>query len=50
LLIDLNGQELTLRFHPEHGDLGDIQNIKPSFQIALHRPAARPDCNITWLN
>ena len=50
LLIDLNGQELTLRFHPEHGDLGGIQDIKTSFPIALHRPGARPDCNITWLN
>jgi hypothetical protein len=50
LLIDLSGQELTLRFHPDHGDLEDIQDVKPNFQSALHRPGARPDCHIAWLN
>jgi hypothetical protein len=50
LLIDLSGQELTLRFHPDHGDRGDIQDVKLSFQLALQRPGARPDCHITWLN
>jgi hypothetical protein len=50
LLIDLNDHEVTLRFHPDHGGLGGIQDIKPSFQIAMHRPTARPDCNITWPN
>jgi hypothetical protein len=47
LLIDLNGRRLTLRFHPQHGDLAGIQDIKRPFQIALHR--GRRDCDLKWL-
>ena len=50
LLINLEGRRLTLRFHPRHGTLEGIDNIKPAFAIALHRPDARPDCQINWLN
>jgi len=50
LLIDLAGREVTLRFHPGHGDFGDLENIRADFQTALHRPTARPDCQITWFN
>ncbi|MGH9582816.1 MAG: hypothetical protein ACRD4O_07770 [Bryobacteraceae bacterium] len=49
-LIDLGGQRLTLRFHPGHYGLTGIESIKQAFQIALHRPEARPDCQIEWLN
>jgi hypothetical protein len=47
LLINLNGQRLTLRFHPQHGDRADIENIKQPFQVALHR--GRLDCHLKWL-
>jgi hypothetical protein len=51
LLIELNGREITLRFHPDHGDRGHIQGIKANFESALHQPAARhPDCDIHWLD
>lgn len=49
LLFDMNGRRFTLRFHPQHGPLGGINEIKSSFAIALHRPDARPDCQIVWL-
>jgi hypothetical protein len=48
LLIAFNGRRLTLRFHPQHGDLGDIDDIKQPFQIALHR--GRRDCDLKWLS
>jgi hypothetical protein len=48
LLIDLTGRRLTLRFHPQHGDLTGIQNIKQPFKMALHRGI--PDCEIRWLS
>ena len=47
LLLDLSGRRLTLRFHPQHGDLAGIENIKRPFQNALHR--VRPDCDLCWL-
>jgi len=50
LLINQQSRRITLRFHPQHGTLGGIEEIKRSFTIALHRPDARPDCSIKWLN
>jgi hypothetical protein len=50
LLVDLDGRRVTLRFHPQHGNLGGIEGIKRAFALALHRPDARPDCQIHWLN
>jgi hypothetical protein len=49
LLISSEKGRVTLRFHPQHG-LGGIGSVKRAFQIALHRPNARPDCQINWLN
>ena len=49
LLVTLEGRRVTLRFHPQHGTLGGIENIKLAFAIALHRPEARPDCQVRWL-
>lgn len=47
LLISLTGKVITLRFHPRHGALPGIENIKRAFSIALHK--SRRDCNIRWL-
>jgi len=46
LLIDLDNRRVTLRFHPQHGPLNGIENVKQDFTIALHR--SRPDCQIKW--
>ncbi len=50
LLIAMNNRRVTLRFHPQHGDPSGIENVKQPFQIALHRPTARPDCQVKWLD
>lgn len=50
LLIDTNGRKIMLRFHPQHGTLVGIENVKQAFMIALHRPDAFPHCNVKWLN
>lgn len=50
LLIDLDKRRVTLRFHPQHGPHGNMGNVNRAFEIALHRPEARPDCQINWLN
>jgi hypothetical protein len=48
LLISSEHGLVRLRFHPKHGRLTSIANIKTAFATALHR--ARPDCQITWVN
>lgn len=48
LLITSNKRRATFRFHPQHGPLGGIDEIRRAFQIALHR--SRPDCQLNWLN
>jgi hypothetical protein len=48
LLISKEGKRVTLRFHPQHGPQQSVAGIKKGFSIALHRPAARPDCHVTW--
>jgi hypothetical protein len=50
ILISTEGARVTLRFHPQHGPRGEIENTKSAFAIALHRPNARPDCQVNWLN
>jgi hypothetical protein len=50
LLIDVDKRRVTLRFHPRQGPQGDIGSVKKPFEFALHRPNARPDCQINWLN
>lgn len=50
LLITSEGHRVTLRFHPLHRTMGGIRDIKSAFSIALHRPEARPDCQIRWLD
>jgi len=50
LLIDVDKRRVTLRFHPRQGPQGDIGSVKKTFEFALHRPNARPDCQINWLN
>src|ERR1035441_7809018 len=49
LLITSAGRRITLRFHPRHGPLPGLKNIQEAFQIALHRPNARPDCKVSWI-
>jgi hypothetical protein len=49
LLIDMQGRRFTLRLHPQHGSQTSIEDVMPQFAAALHRPEARPDCHITWL-
>jgi hypothetical protein len=46
LLIALDNRRVTLRFHPQHGPLDGIENVKQDFAIGLHR--SRPDCQIKW--
>ena len=48
LLFTVEGRRVTVRFHPQHGPLGGIENIKQAVQIALHRPDAFPDCKVNW--
>jgi hypothetical protein len=50
LLITSDERRVTLRFHPRHGSQAGIENVKTPFLIALHRPTARPGCQLTWLN
>ncbi|HYL77334.1 MAG TPA: hypothetical protein VEU96_24185 [Bryobacteraceae bacterium] len=47
LLIALEQRKVTLRFHPQHGPLPGIENIKFNFGSALRQ--ARSDCQINWL-
>lgn len=49
LLISSQGRRATLRFHPRHGSLGGIENVRSNFLIALHRPNARPNCQVKWI-
>lgn len=50
LIVRSDGRRVTLRFHPQHGPLGGIDKLKTNFQIALHRPNARPGCQVKWLD
>ena len=50
LLIDVDKRRVALRLHPRQGPQGDIGSVKKPFEFALHRPNARPDCQINWLN
>jgi hypothetical protein len=51
LLISKEAGRVTLRIHPQHGPQERVDDsIKTSFAIALHRPNARPGCNVNWLN
>lgn len=50
LLISKEGGRVTLRFHPQHGPQASIDGIKKAFVFALHRPNARPGCQVNWLN
>ena len=48
LLITSDKRRVTLRFHPQHGLLAGIEEVKRPFQIALQRPNARPGCQVRW--
>lgn len=50
LLIRTDGNQITLRLHPKYGQTSTLKSLKQAFQIALHRPNARPDCKISWLD
>jgi hypothetical protein len=50
LLISKEGGRVTLRFHPQHGPQERIDGIKTAFVNVLHRPNARPGCQVNWLN
>lgn len=50
LLISKDDGRVTLRFHPQHGPQQTAIGIKDPFVIALHRPNARPGCNVRWLD
>jgi hypothetical protein len=47
LLISLEKRRVTLRFHPQHGPLKGIENVKVNFATALRQ--AQPECQISWL-
>jgi hypothetical protein len=47
LLFSLRDGDITIRFHPQHGRLSGLANVKQQFQIALHR--SFPDCRIDWI-
>jgi hypothetical protein len=46
LLFNLKGRHVGIRFHPQHGRLAGLANVKQPFQIALHR--SHPDCQVRW--
>jgi hypothetical protein len=46
LLFNVDGRQVTLRFHPQHYETEGLQNIKPAFASALHY--VMPDCKIEW--
>ena len=48
LLISVADRHVTLRFHPEHGPNGSIEDIKRAFRTALHNPNAFPQCDVIW--
>lgn len=48
LLITVEDRRVTLRFHPEHGPKGSVEDIKQPFRIALHNPNAFPQCDVIW--
>ncbi len=50
LLISKDDGRITLRLHPQHGRQEAVAGVKAAFAIALHRPNARPGCNVTWLD
>lgn len=50
LLIEAEGRRITLRFHPQHGTLAKIEEVKQPFAIALHRQPAFSQCKIGWIN
>jgi hypothetical protein len=50
LLIGKEAGRVTLRFHPQHGPQDRVDGIKTAFEIALHRPNARPGCQVRWLD
>ncbi len=50
LLISKDDGRVTLRFHPQHGPQQTVAGIKTAFVIALHRPDARPGCNVRWVD
>ena len=47
LLIALEQRRVTLRFHPRHGPLRGIEEIRVTFARALRQ--ARSDCQINWI-
>jgi hypothetical protein len=50
LLFTVEGRRVTMRFHPQHGSLGGIQNIQHDFLRALQRSGDLPRCNVQqWL-
>jgi hypothetical protein len=48
LLITVEDRRVTLRFHPEHGPKGSLDDIQQAFQVALRSPRAFPQCNVIW--
>jgi hypothetical protein len=51
LLISKEDGRVTLRFHPQHGPQSGVDpSVKTSFAIAVHRPNARPGCEVNWLD
>lgn len=48
LLFTVQGQQVTMRFHPQHGPQRSIEGIKQAFSIALHNEHAFPNCKVTW--
>jgi hypothetical protein len=51
LLISKDAGRVTLRIHPQHGPQERIDSsIRTAFAIALHRPDARPGCQVNWLD
>jgi len=45
LLFSVHGSVTTMRFHPQHGRLPGLMEIRQAFQIAVHR---HRECTIVW--
>lgn len=50
LIIAVDKRRVTLRFHPQHGPLTGVKNLKQPFQIALHKDSRYRNCKVTWLD
>jgi hypothetical protein len=45
-LFNLRGRHVTIRFHPQHGRLASLKDIKKAFNWALQKSGVYKDCRV----